>query len=329
MWWESESRFRKKSGKQPKTPKIKSVTSGIHPVVIGRKYCIDQLEIVSKVDPVLLNAEIHDKMRPISRQVLWYSVTLDLKQEKEKKNKDAKRKKYKGAYKQGFRSIFRMTCPTTEFFDLLFTNESIFGVYKPWVIELCKELELASDREAIFLADKYINTAYKRNSTHTFIYDSWKSKIQKNRREPEFETEFEHEQWIEEQELRRRVAEGVIGHRTLYLGESDFCFVVYARKSKVTDKPCVHMEWRLLWSSNYKRFIQWGIVKENGSYFLGLKKLTEFEFVNKWEGFTNGHIKHSEINEIAVAKQLKDRVISADGFKNMANNWRPKKTAFG
>jgi hypothetical protein len=150
---------------------------------------------------------------------------------------------------------------------------------------------LPTNQEAIILADQIIRTAYKRNSTHTFIYDAWKAKNQENRKEPKFESEYEYEQWRSEQERRWRDAESVIGHRTLYLGESDFCFVVYARKSKATSQPCVHMEWRVLWSPNYKRFIQWGIIKENGSYFLGLKRLTEFEFEKKWEEFTDGHIK--------------------------------------
>jgi hypothetical protein len=122
---EEQSKFRKKPGpveselKQPIQPEKKNLKLVINPVVVGTEYVIDQLEIVSKVAPALLSAEIKTKLRPISRELVLYSAILDLKKEKAKRNKDTKRKQYKEAYKQGFRSIFRMTRPTVEFFDIL------------------------------------------------------------------------------------------------------------------------------------------------------------------------------------------------------------------
>ena len=100
--------------------------------------------------------------------------------------------------------------------------------------------------------------------------------------------------------------------------------MIYSRESKTDDKPCVHLEWRILWSDNYKRFIELGITKKNGSYLESLKNLTEFDIAEKWEKFTEKLIKHAEINKELVGKQFSDCQGTTQLFEKMTNTWRRK-----
>ena len=117
----------------------------------------------------------------------------------------------------------------------------------------------------------------------------------------------------------------IFGRRTLYLGEDDFQYKIYARYSKRTKKPCAHSEWKIFWSKDYKKFSELGIIKKNSPYFEALEKLTKLDFPQKWESFTANRIKQAEIDKELVGKQFADCQGTTHLFEKMTNVWRRKK----
>jgi len=297
----------------------------ITPVITDYDYGIDQLEIVSRVKYFDLRAR-YNNLRPIRKDLVLWSDVLNLETLKE--NDHNGRKSYKEALEQGFKSLLRMTCPTAKFFDLLHHNEKIFGVYKPWIIEPFRDAFTTTDQDAIDLTKRDIKTAYKKFTTKTFLFDK---NIPERRTQAELPPskfgyfEAKYNDWCFQQEKRFRIDESVISDQTLYLGEDDFCFVIYARRSKRTNQPCIHMEWRILWSDTYKRYPKLKIFKKKGSYFESLKNLTELNIADCWEDLTQRFIKRAEINEIKVSKHLLDCMDGLKGFTKDQNYWRTKK----
>jgi len=288
------------------------------------RYGIDQLEIASKEECKQLNAEII-KLRPFKKYLVLRVDVLDLRKLKNRKNKDVERKKYKELYRDGFKSIIRMTCPTPSFFNFLSEYYYIFGVYRIWIIEIYKDILLDSEQDAIILTDRIIDSSFKRYSTETFLYDDNDPYTWNKDGVPLRLSEEKFEVWQKEKRIGKKYDRKIIGTRTLYLGEDEFCFVVYARYAKRDNKPCIHLEWRILWSGDYKKFPELGVIKKNCTYLESLKNLTEFHIAEIWDKLSTKYIRVAEINKEKVGKQLSDCQGSPKSFDNMKNEWRQRR----
>ena len=129
---EEKMRMKKSTPSEQKKAKLKNICC---------QYGIDQLEVASKEEYKQLNAEII-KLRRFSKELVLRVDVIDLRKLKNRRNKDVERKKYKELYKDGFKSIIRMTCPISDFFDFLSEYNHIFGVYRIWLIEIYKDILL-------------------------------------------------------------------------------------------------------------------------------------------------------------------------------------------
>lgn len=252
-------------------------------------YCIDKLEIVSKERYSDLSTCLK-RLKPIKQCDATSAKIIEIHKVK---NSD-----YSDASKKGYLSMLRVVSPSPRLFDLLITDEKSFGVYKPWMIEVCKEITTPSTKEADSLTDFLIENTYKKHSIYTAIYDA------SNPRNPiNYKDEEKYFTALEYAEKKRKNRRDVIGKRTLYLDNRNLNFVLYARTSKTHHKPCVHMEWRI---HGYNRLLEIGIFKKNSSYFSTLKNLASLNLANVFEKLYSKHIKHCMINEVAFGKHLLD-----------------------
>jgi len=174
-------------------------------------------------------------------------------------------------------------------------KEEVFGKgYKPWNLEIFKDIITETKLDALLLNEYYCQTAYRKYSSYVYVkksnfYISEKIYLDRLRSDPN---------------LNR--SDGILSTKTLYLGDGDLRFAIYSRHSKTaaegTEKPCVHLEWRIQWNDNYKRFILLDIIKKNAGYLESLKNLTGLKAAEAYEKLCQKHIKFSEIDKIAFAK---------------------------
>lgn len=250
-------------------------------------YGIDKLEIVSKVPPEILKNAIQ-KLRPINRDLAVDLKIKSIPQDIPKR----KIKNYDEVSKKGYCSLLRVVCPTPPLFDLLLKHEKLFGAYKPWVIELYKEIVTPTPNKAVFLTDFFIDTTYKKYSEYSRLYNA---KLNSSN----YTSEKAYENALNFAELRKRKRNDILGNKTLYLDNRNLNYVIYSRLSKRTKEPCVHLEWRI---KGYDRFLDIDIYKKNSSYLLQLKNLALLYLPQVYEDLNSKHIKYAEINKIAFSK---------------------------
>jgi len=226
-----------------------------------------------------------------------------------------KRHQYQLAYKKGFRSIIRIHCPSVEFIDLMIKNEHLFGQFKPWIIEICKDILFETEEDAIQAALDYFMVTYILYTMHHKLYTDNFAEYSKKYgdRAKGYEDYFDRK--------KKEKDNGYLGEHTAYFGERDLVSANYAKKSKLADKaPCVHLEWRLMG----KQISKFGVRKKGRgmSYFTSLKNLSGLKIAEYFEMLNKKHLRYAEINALAVMKKVdgvsyKKKFTKGDAFSLM------------
>lgn len=257
-------------------------------------YGFDKIELVSKVEATVLREKLQP-LRPLSPPLVNSCFVKEIDEAK-REMKKYKRHKYNDAYKKGFRSIIRIICPSLEFFDLMIKNEHLFGQFKPWIIEICKNVLFDTEEEAIKASLDYFSVTYRKYTNHNKLYTDNFAEYSKKYGE-------RAKNYWDHFDRRKEKNSGYLGEHTLYLGDKDLVFVNYPRESKLANKtPCVHFEWRLMGNQISKLGVR---KKGKGmSYFTSLKNLSGSKIAKYFEKLSENRIRYAEINKIAVAKRL-------------------------
>ncbi|MCK4767719.1 MAG: hypothetical protein KAS28_04960, partial [Desulfobacula sp.] len=133
------------------------------------RYGLDKVEFITK-------KSLDDVMKTIAT-VRPIKVTVGTIKTEAIKNGKKIKPSYKDAYRDGFRTIVRLTNITPELFGLLKGTEIILG--KPLLVEIFQDIVCDSEKEAIALTEKHIQYShmlYQEADWH--IYDRNKSRSQ-------------------------------------------------------------------------------------------------------------------------------------------------------
>lgn len=134
----------------------------------------------------------------------------------------------KKASSWGYRSKISITVPTKRCFAIL--AWSGLKEYVITYIELANDVFYETEGEAMSESYRLMGLVRKKYTAKTMILDysdSYNS-------------------------TKSAYGNGLFSDKTLYLGNDNLKFVLYARISKINAKPCVHSEWRVRGSKNIK-----------------------------------------------------------------------------
>jgi hypothetical protein len=161
----------------------------------------------------------------------------------------------------GYRSKVSITVPTKKCFEILMWSG--LEEYKITYVELAKDVFYKTEEEAMSESYRLMRLLRKKYTTKTEILDysdSYNS-------------------------TKSAYGNGLFSDKTLYLGNNNLKFVLYARISKINSIPCLHSEWRVRGSRNIKDRL--GIKSFGDCYFLDLN--------NEYENLTDQYIVSEEI----------------------------------
>lgn len=264
-------------------------------------YGFDKVEIDTKL-PVNDLRKLINKIRPIPKEQGEVYP--------EKYSREVKLK--------GYCSTMRLIAPTKELLLKIKNLESLLGRYCISLAELCEDRISNSVQEAIELTDRMIAMAVKMNgkdASDHFRYDRYITEQQVKETFKEYalrkkihnptEADYiawENRIWNNQKPKHMQHAQGKYFNRyTLYLGEDSFQFVIYARHSKFTEKPCVHSEWRI--AGRYlKKEIQRDGVKEKVLSISTISDLQTLNIAHAHQTLTKKFIKFCEIDKLKVGK---------------------------
>jgi hypothetical protein len=88
------------------------------------------------------------------------------------------------------------------------------------------------------------------------------------------------------------------------MGNPPLVYVIYARLSKRSKEPCIHMEWRLTHDDETNPIRKIGINKNGASYFRSLKNLVDLNLPMVFEDLMKRLVRFNEINNLALGKHL-------------------------
>lgn len=289
------------------------------------RYGLDKVEFITK-------KSLDDVMKTIAT-VRPIKVTVGTIKTEAIKNGKKIKPSYKDAYRDGFRTIVRLTNITPELFGLLKGTEIILG--KPLLVEIFQDIVCDSEKEAIALTEKHIQYShmlYQEADWH--IYDRNKIRSQRKTPPPKNATTKEYESYlysISYRQMQREINKEIIGNRTLYLSdkkksdkkgsskkgnmkyavsarqlnvhqsdeEPKFTYTAYARLSKKDKKAVMHHEFRVKgWHLSKKL----GVRKKGTSYLDTLKNLTGLHSAKVFDNIYGNSIRLSKINEDKLSK---------------------------
>jgi hypothetical protein len=182
-----------------------------------------------------------------------------------------------------YRSRIEVVAPTQDFLQELYKNERLLGSgYKISRIEITHDKFCESAGDALLKADVLFDTIRKKYS-FGFIY---KGNLVKTRHE-----------------LLQDKKRGLFASRTFYSSMENedgrkrvrFSYVIYARRSKINDKHCVHEEWRISGA---------GLIARKTS-IRGVGDLVRFDFKKFFDTINAKYIVHEIINCDALGKWIK------------------------
>ena len=277
-----------------------------HPV-LDVQYGLDKVEIVSKVPANILH-ERFAALGPTNSLIQRKPKILLLSEENEKKNN--KRYKYGEALQKGYHSIFRVVHPSESFIEFLIQNKNLFGkTFLIWHLEIFKDLIVDSVKDALLLHEYYVQTTYRGQQRKGKISENLRDLYEdyvRLKKSEDWIPDGPYLRWFRQPDFSVYEQKRVFSTKTLYLGDGDARFVIYARHSKTSlpkeKKPCVHMEWRIQWSPTYKWFNLIGISKKNKGYLESLKNLTALKAAETFEMLNRDRIFHAEIDKIKLGK---------------------------
>ena len=262
------------------------------------RYGLDKVEMVSKLDTTDVRKAVN-ALGPFSRSLVSRVRIVDID---DCLMRTARyRNLYKQFYNDGHRTLVRIVRPTPEFFQRLQGNEKFIG--KPIEVELCSDIVTPSKEVACQAVNRLIDSTillYDMNR-HVFLFDRH-DETRYSGIKDKSKTLAEHESYLEEQ--RKRLGSpkhDIFGNRTLYLGNGDLVYKIYARRSKLDGLPVARREFRIS-GNNLRKLL--GIRKEKGSYLQALKNLSGLRSSKVFLQLHDTYIKYCEINRLAVAKHF-------------------------
>ena len=176
----------------------------------------------------------------------------------------------KPAKAYGYNTAIVFVAPTNNFFKILNRYESILGHYKIYKIEIAEDT-IFPDKGEAYSAFMQNLSMTKKWATDYLLYTP-------------SEKEFNN----------KSSGEGLWSDRTAYYGGKNFKVAVYNRTSKINDKPCLHIEFRLLNAGNIK--------KRTGIEFI--RDFIDYDIKNLFEQWVDKFIKYDEIDILKVGKWL-------------------------
>jgi len=135
------------------------------------------------------------------------------------------------AQKFGLFSKIEMVAPSRKCLEII--NKSI----PPWVMVKISKLEIAQDiffeteQEALLALYKLLQTIRKKYTSEHFIYNQF---------------------YADESKKKSKINKSHFSPVTGYFGSKYFKYVIYARLSKINERPCIHAEWRIVGASQLK-----------------------------------------------------------------------------
>jgi hypothetical protein len=176
------------------------------------------------------------------------------------------------ARKIGYKTRIEFVAPTQRFFEILQNYEQFFWSYKISRVELAR--------------DKFGKGTNENNEK---VHDQLKYKNKKY-------TTDHHVKIQTVEEAIENDDESLTGNKTGYFGSKHFKNVIYPRKSKINNEPCVHEEWRITSATVIKR--KTGIET--------IDDLMNFDIQEFLETQDERQINYGTINTMALGKWLFD-----------------------
>ena len=181
-----------------------------------------------------------------------------------------------------YRSRIEVVAPTADFLQILHINEALLGSdYKISRIEIAHDTFCDSVGDAELKADNLFRTVRKKYS-FGHIFEGNPDKTKKER-------------------LKDR-SRGLFAERTFYSSLDNekggrwvrFRYVLYARRSKMNNRPCVHKEWRIAGA---------GLIARKAG-IRGIDDLVRFDFKEFFDTIGGKYIVHESINHETLGKWL-------------------------
>jgi hypothetical protein len=177
---------------------------------------------------------------------------------------------YPIAREYGYNTRIEFVAPTQRFFEILQNYEQFFWSYKISRVELAR--------------DKFGKGTNENNEK---VHDQLKYKNKKY-------TTDHHVKIQTVEEAIENDDESLTGNKTGYFGSKHFKNVIYPRKSKINNEPCVHEEWRITSATVIKR--KTGIKT--------IDDLMNFDIQEFLETQDERQINYGTINTMALGKWL-------------------------
>lgn len=182
----------------------------------GNGYYYDKIRINLKITPNKLI-----KLLPIDelKEESYYFLVSDSSDE---------------ARKFGLFATIDMVAPSRKCLEILDKQIPRATTTKISKLEITRDTFFETEQVAQAELNKLLPTIRKKYTSEHFIYDQANEGEKKRKNKSE-------------------INEKLFSPVTGYFGSNNFKYVIYARHSKIDDRPCVHAEWRITGASNLKR----------------------------------------------------------------------------
>ncbi len=177
------------------------------------------------------------------------------------------------AQKYGLISKIEMVAPSRKCLEIIDKYIPPLITIKISKLEIAQDIFFETEREALFTLYKLLRTIRKKYTSKHRIYDQF---------------------YVEEKKKKSKINKKLFSPVTGYFGSGKFEYVIYARLSKINNRPCIHTEWRIIRASTLKR--KTGIVS--------IHDLITFDLLKFFDKQNNRFIVHESIDLTKLGRWL-------------------------
>ena len=180
------------------------------------------------------------------------------------------------AQKFGLYTKIEMVAPSRKCLEIIDEHLSHSIMMKISKLEIAQDIFFKTESDAQFALYAMLRTIRKKYTSKHFIYDQFYEGEKKKRK------------------YKSKINKKLFSQVTGYFGSKNFEYVIYARLSKINDRPCIHAEWRINGASHLKT--KTGIVS--------IRDLIKFDLLKFFDEQDKRYIVHESIDLTKLGRWL-------------------------